>query len=236
MSETTTENTELAVAAEAPRRGELVAVPPKAGSKLQPIVPATMEELKYVSGLVIKCGLAPDSYDNDPQKIAIGIMKGLEVGLPPLTALSTIAIINKRPCIWGDGAIALVQAQNVITKMEVREVGTVSEGGEVSDFGDDYGFEVSIWRKGQETPYVGRFTVGDAKRAKLWLNPRKQPWMLYPKRMLKIRATAFPLRDGFADCLSGLHIREEIEDMPAPPPVADNSMFDDDTKPETAAA
>ena len=31
--------------------------------------------------------------------------------------------------------------------------------------------------------------------------------------MLKIRARAFPLRDGFADALAGLAIREEVEDM-----------------------
>jgi hypothetical protein len=30
--------------------------------------------------------------------------------------------------------------------------------------------------------------------------------------MLKVRARAFPLRDGFADALAGLAIREEMED------------------------
>jgi len=39
------------------------------------------------------------------------------------------------------------------------------------------------------------------------------PWIEHPDRMLKIRARAFPLRDGFADALAGLAIREEVEDM-----------------------
>ena len=207
---------------------ELIAVPPVAGSGVRPIIPSTMEELKYMAGLVIGSGLAPDSYQNDPKKIAIGIMKGLEVGLAPLMALANIAIINGRPSIWGDGAMALVQSKNVIEKFEVFEVGRQpSDSEDVDKFQDTYGFEARIWRKGQDAPYIGKFTVGDARRAKLWLNPKRPPWMMYPKRMLKIRASAFALRDGFADCLAGLNIREEVEDTPAPPKAPDVAFLED---------
>ena len=227
---------------------ELVAVPPVAGSGVRPIIPSTMEELKYMAGLIIKAGFAPDSYGGDDKKIAIGIMKGVEVGLAPLMALANIAIINGRPCIWGDGAVALVQSKNVIEKFDVVEIGKFpTDSDEVEKFPDAYGFEAAIWRRGQTSPYVGKFTVGDAKRAKLWLNPKRPPWMMYPKRMLRIRAATFALRDGFADCLAGLGIREEIEDTPAPPKETDVAFLEDsprhnpepengpETQPETAA-
>lgn len=211
---------------------ELVAVPPKAGGAIQALVPSDMKELKYMAGLVISGGIAPASYDNDPKKIALGMMKAMEVGLPPITGLSWIAIINNRPVIWGDGAIALVQSKGLITKMEVVEVGaTPEEAAETHGFSDDYGYEVRIWRKDQDSPYLGRFTVGDAKRAKLWMNTKKQPWMLYPRRMLRNRAAAFAIRDGFADALSGLHIREEIEDLPAPPPEKQDTTWLEDEPP-----
>lgn len=216
---------------------ELVAAPPRvmAEGAIRPLIPTSMEELKYFANLIIGGGLAPDSYKNDPTKIALGIMKSLEVGLPPLTGINNIAIINNRPTIWGDAALALVQSRNVIERMEVEEIGAApAEDGETSAFPADFGFKVSIWRRGQSAPYVGKFTVGDAKRARLWMNPSKAPWMQHPKRMLKIRATAFPLRDGFADCLAGLAIREEVEDMlPTQEAKTDTSFLDDAVEPKT---
>ena len=220
---------ELAVEAERKDKPkELVPVPPAAGTPVQALVPKDMNELKYYAGLVISGGIAPESYKNDPKKIALGIMKGMEVGLAPLMALSNIAIINGRPSIYGDAAMALVQSRNLIERIEETEIGTPpGEGAETHGFADDYGFEVKIWRRGQSAPYVGRFTVGDAKRAKLWMNHKRAPWMAYPRRMLKIRARTFPLRDGFADALSGLSIAEEVEDLPPVVERPDTSFLDD---------
>lgn len=209
---------------------ELKAVPPKAGGDVRAIVPQNLEEVKYIAGLIISAGLAPSSYNNDHRKIALGIMKGAEVGLPPITALSSIAIVNGRPTIWGDGAIALVLANRQLSKIAEFELGAgPGEGGGLDCFGDDYGFEVQMWRTGVDGPFIGRFTVGDAKRAKLWANPKRGPWMQYPKRMLRMRAVGFAIRNGFADCLAGMMVREEVEDLPpAAAPPANTDFLDGD--------
>lgn len=215
---------------------ELPAVPPKAGAAIAAIVPRDVQELKYIAGLVVSAGMAPDSYGNDPKKIALGIMKGAEVGLAPLTALQWIAIINNRPTIWGDGAIALVQSKGHLEKMEVKEIGKKpGVGDETNSFAEDYGYHIRLWRKEQDQPYEGEFTVGDAKRAKLWMNPKRPPWMLYPKRMLKWRAIGFAIRDGFADDLAGMMIREEVEDLPAPPKDITPDFLDDEQPTESQA-
>lgn len=198
------------------------------GSQVQPIIPRTIDEVARVASAIIKAGLAPSSYESktgDPQetasKIIIGIMKGAEVGLPPITALSTIAIINNRPCIWGDGAVALIQAKGAVESYEAEFSG--------KEFEDDWTCTVTIRRKNQEAPYVGKFSVADAKRAKLWMNASKQPWVLYPHRMLHARARAYALRDGFADCLAGLSISEEQADIaPAPQALAAGVLDDAD--------
>jgi hypothetical protein len=167
-------------------------------------------------------------------------MKGAEVGLPPITALSTIAIINNRPCIWGDGAVALIQSRNIVERWVETTEGNeqtaqamANEYGELDytpsqrDFADDYTAVCTIWRKGQSEPYVGRFSVRDARRAGLWTNPKKKPWFEHPKRMLQWRARAYAMRDGFSDCLMGLAIREEVEDLTPEPVVTDTSFLDD---------
>lgn len=218
------------------------------------IIPTNLAEALTLAKLICDAGLAPDSYDGtdkkpDQQKIAIGILKSLEVGLPPITGLSTIAIINKRPCIWGDGAVALVQSKGLIEKIEEAWEGketiqapTKDDHGQtdytpkLGDFGDDFTAIYRIWRKGQETPYEGRFSVRDAKRAHLYGNPKKVPWIEHPKRMLKARARAFALRDGFADALHGLSIREEVEDLPPEAAEkADVSFLSDEPAPQLAA-
>lgn len=212
------------------KKQELAPVAPNVGGNVMAFIPTTPEQIKWTVGMVVGAGLAPDSFNGDQKKMAVAIMKGLEIGVPPLTALANIAIINGRPSIWGDLAVALVQRQNLIAEISNKEFGTEpGENAEVSDFKEDFGVEVRIRRKGQDGEYVGRFTVGDAKRAKLWMNPKKAPWMQYPRRMLLNRARAFALRDGFADCLAGLYIREELEDLPpAPAEQADTSFLDDD--------
>jgi hypothetical protein len=207
--------------------------PLNTGARVSPIIPRNIEEVARVADAVIKAGLAPDSYkSSNPQetasRIMIGIMKGAEVGLPPLTALSTIAIINNRPCIWGDGAVALIQSHGLLEKMTTEEIGSVPNNTvPVKEFPDDYGIEVRMWRKGQSEPYVGRFTVGDAKRAGLWLHDKKEPWRKYPRRQMKWRAFSWPARDGFSDCLMGLGIREEVEDLPPVVIPIDSSALDD---------
>lgn len=200
-----------------PEPGQEVAVrkepkPPITSGEKGYIVPTTMDEAyRYAVG-VVHGGLAPNSYDNDPSKVMLGVLAALEAGLPPMFGLRNIAIINGRPTIWGDAAMALLQSAKVLTNQKTREIGTQFDPGlDREQWPDDFGFSVSLWRKGQEDPYVGTFTIGEAKRAGLW-NKRSSPWLTYPKRMLMIRARSFPLRDGFADALAGLAIREEVED------------------------
>lgn len=227
------------------------AKPPKAelvtGNPVTAIIPRTIEEVARIAKAVLVAGLAPDSYKGGTNedmisKVMIGIMKGAEVGLPPITALASIAIINGRPCIWGDGAVALVQARNVVDKIEVTWDGGTEkleqDGKEpaITDFPDTYKCVYKIWRKGHPNPVIGEFSVRDAKRAHLWANPKKDPWLKYPKRMLFNRARAWALRDGFADCLSGLSIMEEVLDLDAPPPAKTNTAFLDDRPGQLAIA
>lgn len=203
------------------RKPDLVAT-----GDIQAIVPRNVEEAYRLAQMIVGAKLAPDSYKNDPKQIVVGIMKGLEVGLPPLTALGTIAIINGRPCIWGDGAVALAQNSGFIADYKVEDIGESVDGLELNDWPDSYGKRVTIKRKGRgEGTYVGEFKVSHAKRANLWLSHKRRPWIEYPTRMLENRARAFALRDGFADCLAGLSIREEMEDIPMPKPDAAEVSF-----------
>lgn len=206
------------------RRSDLVA-----GASATGIIPTTIEDVWRITDALVLAGMVPSSYDGGTEKktkakMTIGIMKGLEVGMGPITALSTIAVINNRPCIWGDGAVALCQRQGVVEWVKQEFTGAEGE--------DDWTAIFTIKRRLQSEPYIGSFSVKDAKRARLWNNVKKTPWIEYPQRMLMARARAYALREGFADCLSGLSIAEEVQDIPeAPKPVS--TTFLDDASIET---
>lgn len=158
--------------------------------------------------------MVPSSYKTDEQ-VVIGLMKAMEIGVSPISGLANIMIINNRPSVWGDLAQALVQRAGVWEKHEKEELNGPAPGPDVAlnKWPDDYGFRVSIWRKGNPTPFVGEYTVGRAKRAGLWGNTKKVPWITDPISMLFNRARAFAIREGFADKLFGMGIIEEQRDF-----------------------
>ncbi|MBS7805774.1 hypothetical protein KIH24_14470 [Rhizobiales bacterium TNE-4] len=169
-----------------------------AGSRPRPIVPKSLSEAYRIAQAVCAAKMAPKGLDT-PEACMIAIMHGLEVGLSPLSALQRIAVINGRPTIWGDGALALVKASGLCEAIEEWIEG---------DDPQSWIAICNLIRKHDPVPVERRFSTEDAKRAKLW--GKSGPWSDYPKRILQMRARAFALRDAFPDVLGGLYLTEEF--------------------------
>lgn len=161
---------------------------------------STMEELYRFSTAVSASGFAPKGMEK-PESIMIAIQHGMEIGLKPMQALQSIAVINGRPGIYGDAALAICRGSGELESFTEEIVGE----------GDKMEAVCSIKRKGFSDS-VSRFSVSDAKQAGLW--GKAGPWSQYPKRMLTFRARGFALRDSFGDYLRGLKTVEELDDYP----------------------
>jgi hypothetical protein len=181
------------------KTGQSAPAPLTSGHGISAIVPADVEQAYRLAKAVVAGRMAPKGMES-PETVMIAIMHGMEVGLPPMAALQSIAVVNGRPTIWGDGAIGLVQGSGLLEDM--------SE--EVTGDGDKMVATCTLKRKGRTSPIVRTFSVDDAKRAGLW--GKSGPWSQYPRRMLQMRARSWALRDGFADVLKGLQIREDVQD------------------------
>lgn len=166
----------------------------------------TFDDAMRFASLVSKSDFAPKDFKGKPESCLLAIQHGSEVGLSPMQSLQSIAVINGRPTIWGDAALALVQSSPVCEY--VREY-TEGEG-------DTLTAVCEAKRKGYPAPTVSRFSMADAKRA--GLAGKSGPWSQYPARMLALRARGFALRNAFADALRGLITTEEAQDYPAPLP------------------
>lgn len=194
----TEERTAIAVRDDDDRpRGNPVAL--VAGATPRAIVPVDFEGAWRIATAVMRAGMAPKSLDS-AEKCMVAILQGLEVGMTPMNALQSIAVINGRPTIYGDGAIGLIRASGLMEWMEEKFVGE----------GDDLKAVCTVKRKGEPRPVSGEFSMADAKKAQLL--GKTGPWQTYPRRMLQMRAR-WPLRDVFADVLKGLALKEEIEDI-----------------------
>ena len=172
-------------------------------SRPRALLPRSLKEAQQLADLIHRSKLAPKGFDT-PESCLVGILYGMEVGLSPIAALQRMAIIDGRATIWGDAALALVQASGLL--LSIREEIQDDPKQTIANY---LTATCTVTRHGRAEPVTKTFSIEDAKRAGLWQKPG--PWSDYPKRMLAMRARAFALRDAFPDVLAGLYLREEIE-------------------------
>ena len=164
------------------------------------LAPTNMGEAIQFSEMLASSNMVPKNFQGKPADILVAVQWGSEVGLSPLAALNGICIIQGKPSLYGDSALALVVAHPAYGGHEEK-----LEGEEAS---------CTIVRivNGKEITTVRTFSVTDAKKANLMSKPG--PWSQYPKRMLAMRARGFAMRDAFPDALKGVITYEEALDIP----------------------
>lgn len=169
------------------------------GGTLGAIVPTTLDEtFRLAQALAMAGDMVPQHFQGRPEATMAAIVRGMEVGLAPMQALSNIAVINGRACLWGDAIPAIVQRHGHHIDVTVEGEGSDAVATATLTRGDT-GMEITR-----------TFSMQDAQKAGLL--QKKGPWQQYPKRMLMHRARSWAVRDGAADALMGLQVAEEVED------------------------
>jgi hypothetical protein len=159
------------------------------------LVPRSLAEAMEFSKILAQSDLVPKDYRNKPGNVLVAIQMGAEVGLAPMQAVQSIAVINGRPSLWGDGLLALVQGHGDCE--DVIET-------------DDGETATCIVKRRGRADTTATFSMADARNAGL---AGGNVWKSYPKRMRQMRARGFALRDAFADVLKGLNLAEEQRDI-----------------------
>lgn len=181
-------------AAPAPAKAQITT-----GGALAALVPQSLDDAFRLAKALSSAGdMVPKHYQGQPEMTMAAIIRGMEVGLNPMQALSSIAVINGRASLWGDAMPALVQRAG-------HHIDVDYEGQ-----GDGLTAVATLTRGDTGRKVVRRFGLADAKRAGL-LN-KQGPWTQYPQRMISHRARAWAIRDGAADALMGMQVAEETSD------------------------
>ena len=107
------------------------------GGAISAIIPQSIEETWRLSTMIVEAGLAPQALvgkepgENAAQDIwnrwgkkgtsavAIVIMSGAELGLPPMVALRSFTVIGGKPALYGDGLINVVRKSGRAKSLEL---------------------------------------------------------------------------------------------------------------------
>lgn len=165
-----------------------------------------LEAAMKLAEMFSKSAMVPKQYQGNAANCLVAMAYGDSLGMAPLQAMQSVAVVNGVPALYGDGMLALVQASPAFEQIEE----SIEDGAAVC----------TVKRRGMK-PVQRVFTTDDAKRAGLW--GKAGPWQQYPSRMLQMRARSWALRDAFADVLRGIQSVEEVRDIPevidvTPPP------------------
>lgn len=130
---------------------------------------------------------------------AVVIMqRGAEMGFPGYSAFEFLYPVDGKPRLTPQGAKAVALKSNLIEDFKEELLGE----------GDSREAVVTVKRRGIASQVQRRFSMADAKRAKL---AGKNNWTSYPDRMLLARARGFAFMDAFPDVCGGLQIRERFD-------------------------
>lgn len=144
-----------------------------------------------------KTEMVPKNYQGDPEAIVVAWQMGRELGLSPMQSLLSFAVVNGTPALYGDSLIAVAQCcPDYVDMVETFDENTMTA-------------KCTVKRKGR-SDVTETFSQVDAEKAGLW--DKEGVWENYPKRMLKMRARGFAVRDQFPDVLRGIKTFEEVND------------------------
>jgi hypothetical protein len=180
------------------------------------------EIAKRVAHTLAQSNLVPDAYRGRPNDCFVAINMGAELGMEPFQAIQSIAVIDGKPCLYGDGLIGVVRASS---KCEWIEEEVAPDGKSAT---------CRTQRKGDRNPIERTYSMTDAMLAGI---DSKANWRKHPKRMLQMRARAYCLRDAYPDLLKGLGMVEELIDHDdSPPPIVSYDLPQKQTIAEAAEA
>lgn len=164
------------------------------------LIPKNVKEAMELSTILSKSNLVPKEMIGRPEACFVAIGFGMEIGLPPMQAIQNIMVVNGRPSVWGDAALALIQGSGMVEEWYEDSPGAALQ----------QGYGRAILKLYGKAPVERKFSVDDAKRAGLW--GKTGPWSTYPGRMLQMRARSWTIRDAAPGVLKGIQVREEVLD------------------------
>lgn len=141
-------------------------------------------------------GFMPRHIRNEGELVAV-ILAGSELGLPPMTSLRSIHLVEGRVVLAADTQLALMARAGISYEWTADgRSGTA---------------QLRLKRPNMP-PHVQTYSIDDAKQAGL---AGKDNWRKHPAAMLRARCVSGAAKAYAPDVLSGVYIQDEVEEFQA---------------------
>ena len=158
--------------------------------------PTPWQTLKEQAYLALKSGFLPSSIKTPEQAVIIAL-KGRELGIPVMQAMSQINVINGKPSLSAELIMGLIYKGCPTAEITILSR-TSTE------------CKIEARRKSTDKYFTFEFTFDDAKKMGL---TGKDNWIKQPKTMLHWRVVSMMGREMFPDCVMGAsYVPEELAD------------------------
>jgi hypothetical protein len=137
------------------------------------------------SSALLKSKFLPQSLQT-PEQVIVVVLKGRELAIPPMQALSHINVIQGKPCMSAELMFSMILQKHPRTRLKIVER-------------TDRRCEIEVTREGWEAANFA-WTIEQAQNAGLLT---KSSWKQYPKAMLYWRTISEMARSLFPDALAG---------------------------------
>lgn len=169
-----------------------------------------IEEMDLIAERVFKSKLKPHFIQSKEDAFYV-IQRGRELGLSPICSCDSLICIHGKIALNRDVELSIVYKSGLLEEFEETFEGLDAYENANAEDKDKLKLKVkaicTVKRKGIPKPIVGSFSYAEAVKAGI---ASGNVWTKFTKRMLKMRARGFCLRDAFADYLMGLYLKEEL--------------------------
>lgn len=146
--------------------------------------------------MLVPTGFLPKAIDT-PQKAVAIMLKGRELGIPPMYALSNINVIQGKPTASAELILAIIyrdQGDDALIFTETSDKRATAK------------YKRRTWREYQSFT----FSMEDATRANLLDGAGGANWKKYPGAMLRARCISAIARLAFPDSIGGMYTPDEM--------------------------
>lgn len=157
-----------------------------------------LKAIKQTAESVVQSGLLPSHIKNAQQAVAI-ILKGRELGLPPMASLAHIYVVHGKAELEGTLMQAVLQERGVAIRT-------------ISNTDQECELEMVRAIAGERVVERYKYTIKKAERA--GLIAKNENYKRNPEDMLYWRCLSYGARRIGADLLHGCYVKGEIADLP----------------------
>jgi hypothetical protein len=169
--------------------------------------PDSLDGMWRMASFIAKSGMVPDHFAGKPEAVLAIIQYANERGLSPMTALNNTMRVNGRISTYGDLFKAPVFANAKRAGIKSIEMWFEDKDGKRLQRYQPGVVQFALVKMAREIPafeYTAQYSVEEAKRANLWGNTSKRPWISDPEEMLMNRAFGRCAKKVCPELIAGL--------------------------------